>query len=80
MTNKNRTKPAPAAIDNVEHYHGDEVMTVIENYDLDDGFCKGSIVKYVLRAGLKPETSELDDLKKAQWYLDRLIKRKESQG
>jgi hypothetical protein len=35
------------------------------------GFCKGNIIKYVSRADHK---GKLEDLKKAQWYLNNLIK------
>ena len=48
-----------------------EVINVIEAYNL--GFHLGNVVKYVLRAGNKPGEETLDDLKKAQWYLNRKI-------
>ena len=35
------------------------------------GFCKGNIIKYITRANHKNGT---EDLQKAQWYLDKLIK------
>ena len=38
-------------------------------------FCRGNIVKYVCRAGRK--TSELEDLRKALWYLEQEIARVE---
>lgn len=44
-----------------------EVIKVIENWDL--GFCFGNALKYILRAPHKG--SELEDLKKARWYLRR---------
>jgi hypothetical protein len=34
------------------------------------GFCKGNALKYVWRSNHKEKT---DSLKKASWYLDRLI-------
>lgn len=36
------------------------------------GYLRGNIIKYVSRAGLKDDV--LQEYKKAQWYLDRLIK------
>lgn len=42
-------------------------------------FCRGNVIKYVCRAGRKGK-SELEDLLKAQWYLQREIARLESQG
>jgi len=61
--------------DNVNHpsYYqsctGLEVIDVIESFDLD--FHAGNVVKYTLRA--KKKGKYLEDLKKARWYLDRLI-------
>jgi Protein of unknwon function (DUF3310) len=56
---------------NPAHYQGDYVMRVIEDFHLD--FLKGTVVKYLLRAGSKNQSPELQDLKKARWYLDRKI-------
>lgn len=53
-----------------------EPITVIEAWGL--GFCLGNTVKYIARAEHK--NSPLEDLKKARWYLDREIGRRESQG
>jgi hypothetical protein len=50
-----------------------EVIDFIEDQQLN--FCRGNIVKYVVRAPHKGE--ELKDLKKAKFYLDRLIEQKE---
>jgi hypothetical protein len=36
-------------------------------------FCLGNAVKYIWRAGLKFE--QVDDLKKARWYINREIYR-----
>lgn len=51
-----------------------EVIDAIEDWRL--GFHAGNVVKYVARAGHKG--NEVEDLKKARWYLDRLIQTKES--
>ena len=57
------------------HYGGAdnpyEAIKVIEAWGL--GFCLGNAVKYISRAGKKEGESELDDLKKARWYIDRHI-------
>ena len=34
------------------------------------GFCKGNVIKYVTRSDHK---NKVEDLKKAKWYLDKLI-------
>ena len=62
---------------NPAHYQGDYVMRVIEDFKLD--FLDGQVVKYILRAGRKPGDSDLQDHKKAQWYLNRKISNMESE-
>ncbi len=64
--------------DNVDHpYHyggcGNpyETINVIEAWDL--GFCLGNAVKYISRAGKKSSDTEIEDLKKAIWYIERRI-------
>lgn len=39
------------------------------------GFNLGNVIKYVWRAGDKPGTCAVEDLMKAQWYLNREIAR-----
>lgn len=56
---------------NPAHYQGDYVMRIIEDFKLD--FCRGTVLKYLLRAGNKAGASPVEDLKKARWYLDRSI-------
>lgn len=46
-----------------------EVIDVIEDWQL--GFHEGNCIKYIARA--KHKGRELEDLKKAQWYLNRKI-------
>ena len=43
-------------------------------------WCKSNAIKYIMRAGLKPSNPELQDLKKAQWYLNHEIERLESES
>lgn len=55
------------------HYQSEsglEAIDVIEAFDLN--FNLGNCIKYVLRAGKKED--ELQDLKKALWYIKRQIK------
>ena len=52
------------------HYHREvEPIDLIEAFDLD--FCAGNVIKYVARAKHKGNYS--DDLRKAKYYLERLI-------
>lgn len=37
------------------------------------GYCIGNVIKYISRAGKKDIDKELEDLKKARWYLDKAI-------
>jgi hypothetical protein len=57
------------------HYGGSEnvyeAIKVIDAWDLD--FCLGNTVKYISRAGKKHPDKELEDLKKALWYLQHKI-------
>jgi hypothetical protein len=57
-------------VDRPDHYQGDYVMRVIEDFSLD--FCIGNSVKYLLRAGRKHSNIE-EDLRKAQWYINRRL-------
>lgn len=49
-----------------------ECIDYIESHAFD--FLEGNVIKYVTRYQSKNGT---EDLKKAQWYLERLIKRNE---
>lgn len=64
-------------VNHPNHYKGVkyEVIDIIEDFELD--FCLGNCIKYVLRCDKKGH--ELQDLKKAQWYLQRKIDQIESQ-
>jgi hypothetical protein len=55
------------------HPSGIEAIQVTEWFT----FSLGCVIKYVWRAGVKEGTSELEDLKKARWYLEREIQRRE---
>jgi hypothetical protein len=58
-----------------QHYGGKdnvyEAIKVIDAWDL--GFSLGNTIKYISRAGKKNQTKELEDLKKALWYLNHHI-------
>lgn len=63
--------------DNVNHpehytrFKGVEVIDITEQLN----FNRGNVVKYVTRAGAKAGSDEKEDLRKAEWYLRREIKR-----
>ena len=62
-------------VDHPKHYGGikakHEAISVIEEWSL--GFHLGNVIKYISRAGKKPNQDKISDLKKARWYLDRYI-------
>ena len=64
------------AVDSPAHYGGKgsvyEAINVIEAYNC--GFLDGNVLKYLLRYKNK---NGVEDLKKAKWYLERLIKQLE---
>lgn len=43
-------------------------------------FCLGNALKYISRAGKKEGESTLDDLRKAKWYIENVIKDLEESG
>jgi NTP pyrophosphatase (non-canonical NTP hydrolase) len=55
-----------------------EVIDAIEAWDLN--FNRGNSVKYVVRAGHKDLAKEIEDLKKARFYLDHEIARMEKKA
>jgi hypothetical protein len=63
----------PDMVEHPPHYKqgGIETIDVIEAWQL--GFCLGNAIKYISRAGKKDPGAELEDLKKARFYLNREI-------
>ena len=62
---------------NPDHYSshptGIECIEVTEHMN----FCLGNAVKYIWRSGLKSD-DPIEDLRKAEWYLSREIRRLEN--
>lgn len=65
-------------VNHPDHYGGSdnvyEVIKVCEAWGLDMDAYLFNVVKYVARAGKKNTDTEIQDLKKALFYLDRKIK------
>lgn len=74
-------KPNYEHVNHPQHYGGAEnkyeVIKVIEALEMD--FHLGNTFKYIARAGKKGTDKEIQDLKKALWYLERKIQLLESQ-
>jgi len=66
------------SVNKPKHYNfsGLEVITVIEAWEMN--YHLGNVLKYIARAGKKNDL--LEDLKKAQWYLNREIERVEKEN
>lgn len=69
-------KSAHDAVNHPKHYtahpSGVECIQITEHM----GFNLGNAIKYIWRADLKNDA--IEDLKKAAWYLEREIKRREN--
>jgi len=62
------------AVNHPPHYNqykGLEIIDLVEQMN----FNRGNAVKYIARAGFKDQSTEIEDLKKAAWYLNREIER-----
>lgn len=70
----NPTSPNEEMVAHPKHYGGDttyEVIKVIEAWGLDNDAFLFNVIKYTARAGKKGK--QLEDLKKAEFYLQRRI-------
>jgi hypothetical protein len=67
----NNKKDSPIEPNHYDFPNGSRVIDLTQYLN----FCKGNVVKYVCRAGRKG--CELEDLRKAAWYLQREIARLE---
>jgi hypothetical protein len=63
------------------HYAGTKIEVIDYIEDKNLGFCLGNAIKYISRAGRKQDfegqdqiEKEIEDLKKAIWYINRRIK------
>ena len=62
-------------VNHPSHYNqGIETIEYIESWSMN--FNTGNVIKYVTRAGYK--NNQLEDMKKAMWYLQREIDRIEN--
>ena len=66
-------------VNHPSHYNqnmtGLEVIDIIEGQNWGEGFNRGNSLKYLMRAGTKDPTKEIEDLQKAAWYINREIER-----
>ena len=64
-------------INHPSHYGGaeneHEAIKVIESWGMGWQMCAATAIKYISRAGKKGGESTVRDLKKASWYLNRIV-------
>ena len=76
-THLGEDRPLSKSNDSVERpahytaYSGLEIIDLVEQMN----FNRGNAIKYIARAGLKSKETEIEDLKKAVWYINREIRR-----
>jgi hypothetical protein len=78
-----KKKKGDAVVDNVNHpghyetgkYECISVMTEALGPEVVEGFCLGNAFKYLYRAKRK---NGIEDIRKAQWYINKLIEMEES--
>lgn len=69
-------------VQNPKHYTEGEfecidVMLETQGKEAVMGFCKCNAFKYIYRANRK---NEIEDIKKAKWYLDKFVELVEQEG
>ena len=67
------------AVEHPAHYNmgSIEVIDAIAEWGYGEGFNRGNAIKYLARAGKKSPETEIQDLKKARFYIDAEIWRLE---
>lgn len=65
-------------VNHPDHYNQGkiEVIDYIEDIGMGEDFCAGNAIKYLSR--YKYKNKPLEDLKKAKWYIERLIQNYEN--
>lgn len=70
--------PPKEQVNHPSHYGGDstyECIKVLKSWlpaEEFKGFCRANAIKYLCRVGKKD--NEIQELEKARWYIDELIK------
>ena len=71
-------QPPEDAVNHPLHYTSGKIETIDFIEDQGLNFHRGNAVKYIVRAGKKDPDKEIEDLKKAAWYINREIARLEN--
>lgn len=70
---ENETNVPNDPVNHPSHYTQGKIECIDFIQDKKLNFCRGNAVKYIVRAGLKDPNKEIEDLKKAIWYLEHEI-------
>ncbi len=62
-------------VNHPSHYTKGKIECIDFIVDKQLNFCRGNAVKYIVRAGLKDTSKEIEDLEKAVFYINYEIKR-----
>lgn len=65
------------AVNHPSHYTDGKIECITYIDDKNFNYCRGNAIKYISRAGKKNPEKEIEDLKKAEWYIHHEIKRLE---
>ena len=68
------------SVNHPSHYTSGKIEVIDFIDDQQLSYEKGNVVKYVCRAGKKDPNKEIEDLKKAAWYIQREIKNVENRN
>jgi len=69
MTSKTANDP----VNHPSHYTDGKIEVIDFIEDKKFGYCLGNAIKYISRAGKKNKETEIEDLQKAIWYINRRI-------
>ena len=65
-------------VNHPKHYNTGKIEVIDAIKEWKMGFCDGNVIKYVARH--KHKGRPIEDLKKAKWYLERLIQQYEQEN
>ena len=66
-------------INHPSHYCDGSIEVIDYIEDKGFGYHLGNAIKYISRAGKKDPSKEIEDLRKAVWYIERYIELKEKE-
>lgn len=73
MARYNEPQTSEEKVNHPSHYNDGKIEVIDYIEDKQLGFCLGNAIKYISRAGKKYKDKEVEDLKKAIWYIERRI-------